>query len=83
MIKVEVAELGPIKKGSLSINNLMVFCGENNEGKTYASYLLHGLFKIKFRSEFNYFNFSDLLQKGDTVFKLNRIIDDYALVLSK
>lgn len=36
--------LGPIKHGEIELGELTIFCGKNNTGKTYASYLIYGFY---------------------------------------
>ncbi|MDO3411602.1 AAA family ATPase [Saccharibacillus sp. CPCC 101409] len=64
MVQIEFENLGPIIQGHISSNNLMVFCGENNAGKTYASYVLYSLFEERFRTNINYFDKNELKNQG-------------------
>lgn len=41
--RVKFMNLGPIKSGEIELNNLTIFCGRNNQGKTYVSYALYGI----------------------------------------
>ena len=40
---MEIKKLGAVDEVNLELNKLLVFTGNNNSGKTYASYLLYGL----------------------------------------
>lgn len=40
-MKIIFENLGPIKKGEIELNKLNIFCGRNNEGKTYINYLIY------------------------------------------
>ncbi|MGH0927841.1 AAA family ATPase [Bacillus pacificus] len=40
---MRIENLGPIKKADINLGKLTVFCGGNNQGKTYVSYALYGL----------------------------------------
>lgn len=62
-MQIEFENLGSISQGNISTNQLMVFCGENNAGKTYVSYVLYSLFDERFRSEFDYFDKNELRNK--------------------
>lgn len=42
-MKIEFKNLGKIKKGTIDIGNLTIFCGSNNSGKTYAAYTIYGI----------------------------------------
>ena len=41
-MKFEFEHLGPINHGEIELGKLTVFCGKNNTGKTYVSYLVYG-----------------------------------------
>lgn len=41
-MKFEFDNLGPINHGEIELGKLTVFCGKNNTGKTYVSYLVYG-----------------------------------------
>ncbi len=41
-MKISIKELGPIKQAEFTLGDLTIICGENNTGKTYATYALHG-----------------------------------------
>ncbi|MGB8955110.1 MAG: ATP-binding protein, partial [Tumebacillaceae bacterium] len=43
MLQVKLEKLGPIVEGEFQVKKLTVLCGENNTGKTYASYSIYGL----------------------------------------
>ena len=41
-LKIELKNLGILKQAEFSLGDLTVICGENNTGKTYATYALYG-----------------------------------------
>ena len=41
-IKIELKNLGILKQAEFSLGDLTIICGENNTGKTYATYALYG-----------------------------------------
>ena len=41
-LKIELKNLGILKHAEFSLGDLTVICGENNTGKTYATYALYG-----------------------------------------
>ena len=41
-LKIRLKNLGILKHAEFSLGDLTVICGENNTGKTYAAYALHG-----------------------------------------
>lgn len=40
-MKIIFENLGPIERGEIELNKLNIFCGRNNEGKTYINYLIY------------------------------------------
>lgn len=40
---MKISNIGPIKNAEISINELTVFCGGNNQGKTYLSYTVYAV----------------------------------------
>lgn len=42
---MKINRLGPITKSDLTLNNLTIFTGNNNQGKTYMSYAIYGILK--------------------------------------
>jgi len=49
MTKINFDNLGNISKGSVELNNLTIFTGENNTGKTYATYGVYSLLDKDFQ----------------------------------
>ncbi|SFV60283.1 hypothetical protein MNB_SV-9-813 [hydrothermal vent metagenome] len=49
MTKINFENLGNICKGSVELNNLTIFTGDNNTGKTYATYGVYSLLDKDFR----------------------------------
>ena len=41
-LKIRLKNLGVLKHAEFSLGDLTLICGENNTGKTYAAYALHG-----------------------------------------
>lgn len=60
---IHIRNFGKIKSADIDINNLTVFVGENNSGKTYLMQLIYGLFSF-FRSD-----------KFDRFIKSSKLID--------
>lgn len=47
-MNIQIKHLGPIRNAKIDLNHrLIVFCGPNSTGKTYASYAIYFLSKIK------------------------------------
>ncbi len=76
-MEIKFDKLASIHHGNISINDLMIFCGENNTGKTYASYVLYSLFEERFRTELNYFDENELKTQGSVVVDLENIFEEY------
>jgi predicted ATPase len=64
MIKVYFENLGNIAKGDVEINNLTLFAGQNNTGKTYVAYALYSLFDKDFE-----YNLTELNSIIDNLYK--------------
>lgn len=45
-MKINFKNLGAIKEGTIDLNKLNIFCGENNTGKTYLNYFLYTVMKV-------------------------------------
>jgi predicted ATP-dependent endonuclease of OLD family len=41
-MKIQVKNLGPLKEAEFEVADLTIICGDNNTGKTYATYALFG-----------------------------------------
>jgi len=65
-MKIDFENLGSIKKGGIELNDLTLFCGENNCGKTYVMYSLYGLLDKKFDIRFSFVKkiISELKENG-------------------
>lgn len=50
-MKIELQNIGMIKNASFKHNDLTIICGENNTGKTYATYTFYGF--LEFLKDFN------------------------------
>lgn len=60
MVKVYFENLGNIAKGDVEINNLTLFAGQNNTGKTYVAYALYSLFDKGF--EYNLTELNSIIE---------------------
>ncbi len=45
-LTVKLKNIGIIKQAEFSLGDLTIICGENNTGKTYAAYTLHGFLNL-------------------------------------
>lgn len=47
-MKIQIQNLGTIEEGTIDLSKeLIIFAGQNNTGKSYVSYLIYGLYKLK------------------------------------
>lgn len=60
-----IEKLGPIKSCNISLGQQTILLGKNNSGKTYASYLLYGMYKRIDSQKSNFLN--DFLDKHTNV----------------
>lgn len=74
-MKIEVKNLGNIREGVFDISKkLTLFCGPNNTGKTYVSYVIYSLLKSlrRFIPTEELPDLNELLTNGEISFELNR-----------
>ena len=45
-MKIKVKNLGALKQAEFELGDFTIICGENNTGKTYATYALFGFLSI-------------------------------------
>ena len=45
-LKIELKNLGILKRAEFSLGDLTIICGKNNTGKTYAAYALYGFLQL-------------------------------------
>ncbi|WP_139959593.1 AAA family ATPase [Flavicella sediminum] len=74
-MKLEINNLGPIKNAKIDLSKkLTVFCGPNNSGKTYLSFLVYAFAKsgLKyFRDDSDKEFITELFEKGFTKYEIN------------
>jgi len=64
MLKINIENLGNISKGEIDINNFTIFTGENNTGKTYATYAIYSLLDKDFQ-----YNLSEIRPIVDNLYR--------------
>ncbi|MFT5667530.1 MAG: putative ATP-dependent endonuclease of OLD family [Vicingaceae bacterium] len=73
-MKVNIQNLGAIKDATFDLSKrLIIFCGPNNSGKTYAAFIIYALTKASlkyFRSQVHVSFVQDLVKKQETVFNI-------------
>ncbi|KAA6342856.1 hypothetical protein EZS27_009407, partial [termite gut metagenome] len=80
-MKILFENLGIIQKMELDLSKrLMIFCGQNGTGKTYASYLVYEYINQTTKESKPLFDIKDLLEKKNITIELN---DDNLFLLAK
>lgn len=72
-MKIQIKNLGNIEFGALDISKrLTVFCGPNNTGKTYVSYVIYSLLKsMYYFDDVQVPNLNNVFVEDKVVFELN------------
>ena len=52
MLNLSFTNLGNIKDGTIQLKPFTIFCGDNNTGKTYATYAIYALLDKEFNFDF-------------------------------
>jgi hypothetical protein len=79
MVKIHFENLGNIAKGDVEINNLTIFSGSNNTGKTYVAYTLYSLFDKNFQIHLEELNpiIENIYKTGFYELDLNTFFESY------
>ncbi|MFZ4438678.1 MAG: AAA family ATPase [Syntrophales bacterium] len=84
-MKISIKNLGAIKQAEFTLGELTILCGNNNTGKTYATYALFGFlsfwfeaFSIKVPEKY----VSQLLNEGATELDIQDYINDATNILA-
>ena len=71
-MKIKIQELGAIKDCTVDLSKkLIIFCGPNGTGKTYAAYAIYGLLKSQIHFGFNRELVSKFLENKKVNFTIN------------
>ena len=85
-MKIVVKNLGPLKQAEFELGELTIICGQNNTGKTYATYAVYG-FLSKWRDVFSIRipekNIKELLAEGVTELDIQTFVNDAQNILKK
>ena len=85
-MKVKLKNLGILSKAEFEVGDLTIICGDNNSGKTYATYALFGfLYSWKYLIEIDVEKaiINDLVNQGFTSINLSKYIEKLELMLNK
>jgi len=71
MLNLSFINLGNIKDGTIQLKPFTIFCGDNNTGKTYATYAIYALLDKEF--DFDFKETRDIVEKlyQDGLYELN------------
>ena len=89
-MRIKVKNLGILKQAEFSLGDFTIICGENNTGKTYATYALYGfleLFQNRFRTDDHRYlpdkAFDELRQTGVTQINLAKYAKNAQEILKR
>ena len=89
-MKIKVKNLGVLKQAKFSLGDFTIICGENNTGKTYATYALYGfldLWRDRFRTDDHRYlpdkAFDDLRENGVTRINLAKYAENAQEILDR
>ncbi|MGS7467769.1 AAA family ATPase [Bacillus paranthracis] len=78
MYNFQFNNLGSISKGNINLGKITILCGENNTGKTYASYGIYGLLKRLSRLKGYYeLDSTELVTKKKATIDLKKTLDSF------
>lgn len=64
-MKIQIKELGVIKEANIDLDKqLVLFCGQNNTGKTYLAYIIYALTRLRFSTSPLKINLAQLIERG-------------------
>lgn len=78
-MKIKVKNLGVLKQAEFELGDFTIICGENNTGKTYATYALFGFlhtWKNFFEMESGESKAQDLMTKGITNINITDFVEN-------
>ena len=85
-MKLSIKNLGPLKQAEFELGELTIICGQNNTGKTYATYAVFG-FLSEWRNVFSIRvpgkNIQQLLIEGVTELDIQEFVNDAQIILKK
>ncbi|MDX8393502.1 MAG: AAA family ATPase [Mariprofundales bacterium] len=85
-MKIRLSNLGSIKQADFELGDFTIICGENNTGKTYATYALFGFlhqWQALLRVSIEDLTVEALLNDGVVKIDLLGYLDDYEQILQQ
>jgi hypothetical protein len=77
-MKIHLKNLGPLREAEFELSDLTIICGENNTGKTYATYALFGFLKFwreGYRMEIQRARLEELFREGSVQLNLTGLVE--------
>lgn len=69
-MQIELKQIGMLDRAEFEVGDITLICGENNTGKTYATYSLYGYLDFMRNTGFLYFR--NLFEKFESKLKIDR-----------
>lgn len=69
-MKIELKKIGMLDKAEFEVGGITLICGENNTGKTYATYSLYGY--LDFMRNTGFFYFRNLFDEFEGILKIDK-----------
>ena len=89
-MKIKVTNLGVLRQAEFSLGDFTIICGENNTGKTYATYALYGFLELlqnRFRTDDHRYlpdkAFDELRENGVTRINLTKYAENAQKILER
>ncbi|GBF79472.1 AAA family ATPase [Aphanothece sacrum] len=85
-MKIKIKNLGVFKEAEFTLGDLTIICGQNNTGKTYATYALFGFlstWKSIFSVEINDNKIEELLANGVTHIDIQEYVKQVNQIVAK
>lgn len=85
-MKIYLKNLGPLKDAEFELGDFTIICGDNNNGKTYATYGLYGFltyWREAFRLEIEPAKMDELFKVGTTLISINEYTQKADEIISR
>jgi len=85
-MRIRIENLGPLRQAQFEIGDMTIICGDNNTGKTYATYAFYGF--LLFWEEGFSVNVADdtlksLMDNGVVHLSIERFVENYHRILER
>ena len=85
-MKISLKNLGPLKDAEFELGDFTIICGDNNNGKTYATYGLYGFltyWREAFRLDISSARMDELFRMGTTLISINEYTQKADEIISR